>query len=92
VPSDARHSALLEKLNITSASDDTRFAWPLGEAFSDERIAGGTRTNHAEVAGLTREELVKLARAIDMGGQFYARQNTEFTPYVAGPTGPGQEY
>ncbi len=92
LPSDARHSALIEKLNITAASDDAKFAWPLGEAFSDERLAGGTRTNHAEVAGLTREELVKLIRAIDMGGQFYARQNTEFTPFVAGPTAPGQEY
>jgi hypothetical protein len=89
IPSDARHSAMIEKLNITSASDDTKYAWPLGEAFSAEGIAGGTRTDHAAVAGLTRDELVKLIRAIDLGGQFYARQNTEFSPYTSGPV---QEY
>ena len=29
---------------------------------------------------LTRDERVKLIRAIDMGGQFYSRQNTTFQP------------
>lgn len=91
VPSDARHSALIEKLNVTSFQDESRYAWPLGEAFSDGRIAGGTRTDHAAEAGLTREELVKLIRAIDLGGQFYSRKNTAFEPYTLGG-GDGRDY
>src|SRR5213078_25702 len=35
VPSDARHSALIEKLNITSSLDAATYAWPLGQAFTD---------------------------------------------------------
>ncbi len=92
IPSDARHSALIEKLNITSAFDETKYAWPLGEAFSDPRIAGGTRTDHAALAGLTREELTMLIRAIDMGGQFYSRQNSDFVPFASDPVVGGQEY
>jgi hypothetical protein len=81
-PSDARNSALIEKLNITALGDDSRTAWPLGEAFSNPGIRGGTRTLHPEDVGvtLTREERVKLIRAIDLGGQFYSRQNTGFQP------------
>ncbi len=92
VPSDARHSVLIEKLNVTSSVDGGTYAWPLGEAFSDASVAGGTRTDHAKEAGLTREELVKLIRAIDMGGQFYARQNTAFEPYAGGTGVGGTEY
>lgn len=91
VPSDARHSAVIEKLNVTSAFDDSRYAWPLGEPFSDPGIAGGVRTDHAAVAGLTREELVKLIRAIDFGGQFYSRKNTAFEPFTDGSL-EGREY
>ncbi len=91
VPSDARHSALIEKLNMTSSGDEARYAWPLGEAFSDARIAGGQRTDHAAEAGLTRDELVKLIRAIDLGGQFYSRKNTAFEPYTVGG-GDGRDY
>lgn len=80
IPSDARNSAVIEKLNVTSNLDPSRYAWPLGEAFSNPDIRGGTRTDHAAMAGLTRDELRKLIRAIDMGGQFYARQNTQFQP------------
>ena len=36
VPSDARHSALIEKLNITSETRPEVYAWPLGEAFDPE--------------------------------------------------------
>jgi hypothetical protein len=81
-PSDARNSALIEKLNITALHDDSRTAWTLGEAFSDASIKGGTRSIHPENVGvtLTREERVKLIRAIDMGGQYYSRQNTGFEP------------
>lgn len=81
-PSDARNSALIEKLNITALGDDSRTAWPLEQAFSDPGIQGGTRSLHPENVGvtLTREERVKLIRAIDLGGQFYSRQNTGFEP------------
>ncbi len=41
--------------------------------------------------GLTREELVKLIRAIDLGGQFYSRKNTAFEPYTLGG-GDGRDY
>jgi hypothetical protein len=91
VPSDARHSALIEKLNVTSTLDDTTYAWPLGEAFSLGDIAGGTRTDHAAVAKLTREELRMLIRAFDMGGQYFARQNTGFKPYANDPVA-GTQY
>jgi hypothetical protein len=85
VPSDARHSAVIEKLNITSTKVATTYAWALGQAFSDTNIQGGTRTDHAAVAGLTRDETVMLIRAIDMGGQFYARQNTQFVAFSNDP-------
>ncbi|HVY31698.1 MAG TPA: hypothetical protein VHB79_34420 [Polyangiaceae bacterium] len=85
VPSDARHSAMIEKLNITSSLDATKYAWPLGEAFTDANIAGGTRTDHAQVAGLTRDEVRMLIRAIDMGGQYFSRQNTGFMPFNNDP-------
>lgn len=84
IPSDARNSKLIEKLNVTSILDEKKYAWALGAAFSDADIAGGTRTDHAKVAGLTRDETVMLIRAIDMGGQYYARQNSDFKPFLGG--------
>jgi Hydrazine synthase alpha subunit middle domain len=92
LPSDARHSALIEKLNVQSSLDSTRYAWPLGTAFSDPGIAGGTRTDHAAVAGLTRSELVMLTRAFDMGGQYYSRQNTGFLPNGMDPVAGSAQY
>jgi hypothetical protein len=91
VPSDARHSALIEKLNITGSVHTDTYAWPLGEPFSLGEIAGGTRTDHAAVAGLTREETQKLIRAFDMGGQYFARQNTGFKPFNNDPVA-GKQY
>ncbi|HET9957176.1 MAG TPA: hypothetical protein VFQ61_21915 [Polyangiaceae bacterium] len=88
VPSDARHSVLIEKLNVTSSESAERYAWPLGEAFTDTNVRGANRTDHAKQAGLTREELVTLIRAIDLGGQYYARQNTGFMPYTSDPVSP----
>jgi hypothetical protein len=84
VPSDARHSVLIEKLNITAAGDTARYAWPLGQPFSVAGVQGGNRTDHAAQVQLTRDEVVTLIRAIDMGGQFYARQNTQ-CPTDVGP-------
>jgi len=85
VPSDARHSAMIEKLNITSALQPDTYAWTLGEAFSDANIAGATRSDHAKLAGLTRDETRMLIRSIDMGGQYFARQNTGFKPFNNDP-------
>ncbi len=95
LPSDARHSLLVEKLNMTSAIDSSKNAWPLGQAFSDAMttkdgyvgVKGGTRTMHPENVGgsLTRDERRALIRAFDMGGQFYSRQNTGFKAYTADP-------
>jgi hypothetical protein len=91
VPSDARHSALIEKLNITGSINTDTYAWALGEPFSLGEIAGGTRTDHAAVAGLTRDEVTMLIRTIDMGGQYYARQNTGFKPFNNDPVA-GKQY
>jgi hypothetical protein len=92
IPSDARGSKLVEKLNIISSVNGETFSWPLGTPFSDPNIAGGSRSHHAEEAGLTREEMVKLIRAIDFGGQFYSRQNTGFVPFGNDPLGAGADY
>jgi len=95
IPSDARHSKLIEKLNVTAESDATDYAWELGTEIPPDDNKGtvaGLHVDHAAVAGLTREELVKLIRAIDMGGQFYARQNTQFVPYTNDPVGGGTQY
>lgn len=89
IPSDARGSALIEKLNIVSSLDSSRYAWPLGVAFSHDGLPGA-RTHHAEEVGLTRDETVMLIRAIDMGGQFYSRQNSKFVPFTGGPLGGSQ--
>lgn len=78
IPSDARNSLLIEKLNVTSARAASKYAWPLGQPFSDPDVAGGVRTDHAQLAQLTRDELVMLIRVIDLGGQYYGRQNTKF--------------
>jgi hypothetical protein len=81
-------------LNVKSSLDNTTYAWPLGQAFSDPNVHGATRTDHAAVAGLTRDETVMLIRAIDMGGQYYARQNSDFQPFTgADPVaGSGTQY
>jgi len=92
VPSDARNSVLIEKLNITSSLDSKTYAWPLGQAFTDTTVHGSTRTDHAAVAGLTRDQVVMLIRAIDMGGQYYARQNSDFKPFAdADPVAGGDK-
>jgi len=97
IPSDARHSKLIEKLNVTADNDATVYAWELGTPIAPDdsnqgTVAGGVHIDHAAVAGLTRDELVKLIRTIDMGGQFYSRQNTAFQPFTNDPVGGGTQY
>jgi hypothetical protein len=94
-PANARGSALIEKLNMTSSLDANKTAWKLGEAFSNPDIKGGTRAMHPENVGvtLTREERAMLIRAIDLGGQYYARQNSAFQPNQNDPVkGSGTQY
>jgi hypothetical protein len=77
VPADARGSELIKKMNI-KASDNTT-AW--------------NAALHPEDVGitLTDDERQALVRNFDMGGQYYARQNTQFKPFTSDPTA-GQKY
>ena len=54
----------------------------------------GTTTKHPEDKGvtLTDDERAVLIQSIDVGGQFYARQNTGFVPFASDPVAPGQKY
>ena len=78
IVNDARNSALIKKLNVKAA---------------DGSFAYGTEAMHPEDKGiaLTDEERLTLIRAIDVGGQFYTRQNTGFVPYV-GAASAGTRY
>lgn len=79
IPNNARESALIKKLNVKAA---------------DGTFAYGVPAMHPEDVGveLTDEERQHLIRSIDVGGQYYARQNTGFTPFANDPVGPGQRY
>lgn len=79
IPGNARESALIKKLNVKAA---------------DGTFAYGTPTMHPEDKGvtLTDDERAALVQSIDLGGQFYARQNTGFTPFTQDPVAPGQKY
>ena len=76
---DARESAMIKKLNVKAA---------------DGSFAYGNPTMHPEDKGvtLTDDERATLIRSIDVGGQFYSRQNTGFAPFAADPVAPGQKY
>ncbi len=73
VPANARGSALIEKINVTAADGTT--AWPLS-----------THPMHPEDVGvtLTADERKTLILTDDLGGQYYARDNTGFVPFTAG--------
>ncbi len=73
LPANARGSALIEKVNLT-APDGTS-AWPLA-----------THPLHPEdkSIALTDDERKMLVLVMDLGGQYYARQNTGFVPFTAG--------
>lgn len=79
IPNNARGSALIKKLNVRAP---------------DGTFAYGTAVTHPEDKGvtLTDEERQQLIRAIDLGGQYYARQNTGFVPFSGDPVAPGQKY
>jgi hypothetical protein len=79
IVNDARNSAMIQKLNVKAA--DGTFAYDGGAMHPEDK--GVT---------LTDEERQQLIRSIDVGGQFYARQNTGFVPFNADPVAPGVKY
>jgi hypothetical protein len=80
IPEDARNSVLIQKLNV-KASDGTT-AWPVSQ-----------QAFHPEDKGidLTDDERQMLIRTMDLGGQYWSRQNTGFVPFNHDPTA-GQQY
>jgi hypothetical protein len=60
----------------------------------DQTFAYGPKPMHPEDVGVTvtSEERLALIRAFDLGGQFYARQNTQFVPNSKDPVAPGANY
>lgn len=79
IPTNARESAMVKKLNLKAA--DGTFAW-------------GTNVMHPEDKGVTLsdEERAQLVQSIDVGGQYYARQNTGFQPFNSDPVAAGTRY
>lgn len=78
IPNNARESALIKKLNVQAADGTTAFG----------------PTKHPEDKGveLTDDERRALIQSIDLGGQYYARQNTGFVPFANDPVAPGRKY
>jgi predicted RNA-binding protein YlxR (DUF448 family) len=74
IPTNARASKLIEKLNV-KAQDGT--------------YAYGKPVMHPEDKGvtLTDEERQILIRPIDLGGQYFARQGSTFSPNTKDPVG-----
>ncbi|HEY2511032.1 MAG TPA: hypothetical protein VGI39_09260, partial [Polyangiaceae bacterium] len=78
VPASARQSKLIEKLNLKAADGTT--AWPTS-----------THPMHPEDVGgsLSDDERRTLVLTDDLGGQYYARDNTGFVAFTAGnPVAP----
>jgi hypothetical protein len=74
IPANARGSKLIEKINIKAADGTT--AWPVA-----------THPMHPVDKGavdLTDDERQMLIRVMDLGGQYWGRQNTGFAPFSAG--------
>jgi hypothetical protein len=82
VPGSARASALTAKLNLRAADGTT--AWPLS-----------TNPLHPEDQGVQVSDADRATIAVypmDLGGQYYARQNTGFVPYIVGdPVNPANQ-
>jgi len=79
IVNNARESVLIKKMNVQAA---------------DGSFAYGVPAMHPEDKGvtLTPEERAAFIRSIDVGGQFYARQNTGFVPFSGDPVAPGLKY
>ena len=79
IPNNARESAMIKKLNVKAA--DGSLAYPNTPMHPEDR--GVT---------LTDAERLALIQQIDVGGQFYTRQNTGFVPFSSDPVAPGRKY
>jgi hypothetical protein len=80
IPNNARESVMIRKLNVRAP---------------DGTFAFGTPVMHPEDVGvtLTDDERLQLIQSIDIGGQYWARQNSGFVPFTAGdPVAPGTRY
>lgn len=64
-PGSARHSRLIEHMNISARDDASVWAWSSGHHPED---VGGP--------ALSREDRLVLVRMADLGGQYYSRFNT----------------
>ena len=80
VPGSARASKLIEKLNVRAADGST--AWPTPLHPEDK----------GDAYKLTDEERRLLVLAMDLGGQYFARQNTGFQPLSSGLASGGVKY
>jgi len=78
-PGSARSSVMIQKVNVKAPDGTT--AWPTPMHPEDKGVT------------LTDDERRTLILAADLGGQYYARQNTGFTALGSGdPVGPGKKY
>ncbi len=73
IPANARGSEMIAHMNVTAGDGTT--AWPTT-----------ARPMHPEnqAIAVTFDERLALIRSIDLGGQYYARQNTKFVPFTVG--------
>jgi hypothetical protein len=74
VPGNARGSALIAKINVKAP--DGAMAYTTAQHPEDV----------ASAQALTDDERQMLIRVMDLGGQYYARQNTQFAPFANDPT------
>jgi hypothetical protein len=83
VPGSARASVLTQTINL-HGSDGVTPAWPANTFHPEDQNTGVT---------LTDDERKTIAvYPMDLGGQFYARQNTGFVPYTTGdPVAPAAQ-
>jgi hypothetical protein len=79
VPGSARASALTQRINLNgllNGTADGTTAWPLA-----------ANPKHPEDQGVTLSDTDRKTIAVypmDLGGQYWARQNTGFTPFTNG--------
>jgi hypothetical protein len=81
IPTNARESAMIKKLNVKAA--DGTFAWASGAMHPEDK---------GEQYALTDDERKQLIESIDVGGQYYTRQNTGFEPFNSDPVAAGTRY
>jgi hypothetical protein len=78
IPANARGSAMIQQMNVTAPDNTT--AWPIAQ-----------QPMHPEDQNVTvtADQRLSLIRSIDLGGQYYSRQNTNFVPFTSGdPVAP----